>query len=1408
MEPVGSRLINEGYKSAAEASVFQATVRTLPHHNHETLLVYGVKKREVLDRYSGMPLTGRTESHILSPSLSDGGVLASVLGVSKKETASDSCHETPSGSSVLSSALGTSDKEATSCIRQETEKKIGGLKSRPHKTQIHSAVTVDSLVGIPHPTDVSSVNSDTYKREIQSCLYAKYKHGKFSKDAKDADTKIQKALRVQQPDLVTSFKLTGVDSTELLPGGIPVIDHLIAFLDPQPAWQETCGVLKLISKERITYPTGLPDIQELEVGVSTPTQFEEMGKWLDQKHQENKYLYGFCLPALDVECLGLILTNSNDSWTGIKEEMMLTEKVYAKVDGPRLEKATRFNFPVLMMYGGIGWQLHIRIAVNYIRNGNSLFVEIPRMEAETEVMAELFSHFLPAVGTGVKEDIASFVKALNIVNESTLEPDQIPVGIPLDRLAKLSGISHPQSSLVFLTYLVLGGILAKEWKCSVADHQWGRSLDKLGDGLKAYLAGDIQQVTRMACTLLISWVVHIIPDAESISRGVGIDPLRFIAYWLDTVVKNELTYLKGSSQSAPQATNREQLLKGMGIAPNDGSTLVSLCPPWPAITSGGPKNLNETQVFSAKATTLFKSICSIQLPSFQFPLQETVPQLPAPISPLPGSPSVEPVRMAKMPKLSCPFCLVDKWRTRVELKAHIATCGDDEMMETDAVPAAAVPAHAPAISAEDMMGAMKRHPATIGVQDPYFDCPPKDLTNQDLGELARKLEVSQKQVLVEYILRDLDRAVLLLDFMERNKRLAVYAVKLQQGIAIVTSLRIYLHQKARLRETPPGWVDPWKIPVVTDEHRAEYQAHLTQILEANKEKMRKMEERVAKATSLLTAPSQQLPAPMKMPNESAWGEGTSKRARQRRRKTAEKDELNGNPQLGIKRVFFPTPPSTSYGSPPSRRIRDRSPSASRSPPRSRSRHDRARQDRSRRDRSRHDRPWHDHSRHGHSRHSDYRRDHASRQDQTRWRSQSRPAAPRESSPQLSPRTKLKPLRDRLGPSVKPSHPPEHQVSRQLNRPSHHSSSSWNSRGRHLSPQDQRGRHLSRANEQRQRSKSMAARSQPASPARRSSPSRDLRKRSYSSRRKQSSSPQPSVPTRSQPPAPEDESMDTLPSSPRINLEMEEGDVVLDIKEDYNQFMAVKLPGTTPVQWVGPAVQPEADQHSWPELTEEMKEQVTECKEGTEDTLIIRKGLGISKGDIRRTSRQWFNDAIICGYMQKIVERSEEAPPGGLRVHALTTLQTAKLLSQQYTRPDDDGVDIFDYQLVLCPINVEGNHWVLAVIDVDNKLIRYYDSYPHRAEKEAREKTEKQCFDALRHFIQGESIKNKHGVAPVYNTVTYEDTPRQEGAMDCGVFLCMFAEHLTRHAAFNFSQRDVAYWRERIAWELINDTLLT
>ena len=72
-------------------------------------------------------------------------------------------------------------------------------------------------------------------------------------------------------------------------------------------------------------------------------------------------------------------------------------------------------------------------------------------------------------------------------------------------------------------------------------------------------------------------------------------------------------------------------------------------------------------------------------------------------------------------------------------------------------------------------------------------------------------------------------------------------------------------------------------------------------------------------------------------------------------------------------------------------------------------------------------------------------------------------------------------------------------------------------------------------------------------------------------------------------------------------------------------------------------------------------------------------------------------------------------------------------SKRWTR----NIDLFKYKYIFIPVNLGNAHWALIVIDIELKIVKYYDSY-HGID------TCKHCERCLE-YLQNESKERQTGV---------------------------------------------------------------
>ncbi|XP_064020785.1 sentrin-specific protease 2-like [Pogoniulus pusillus] len=222
------------------------------------------------------------------------------------------------------------------------------------------------------------------------------------------------------------------------------------------------------------------------------------------------------------------------------------------------------------------------------------------------------------------------------------------------------------------------------------------------------------------------------------------------------------------------------------------------------------------------------------------------------------------------------------------------------------------------------------------------------------------------------------------------------------------------------------------------------------------------------------------------------------------------------------------------------------------------------------------------------------------------------------------------------------------------------------------------------------------------------------------------------------------------------------------------------------------------------LTEALEKEVCDAfGRGDPDEIVSSAfKLKVTREDIGTLrEHRWLNDEVINFYMKLIAERSKKE--GFAAVHAFSTFFYPKFISGGYSavRKWTKGVDLFQQDLIFVPIHLRV-HWALVVVDVRRKTIRYYDSMAKSGDK---------ICQTLFQYLREESLEKRNlelaSSEWTLHSMESHEIPQQSNGSDCGVFMCKYAEYISRDRATTFTQNDMPAFRKTMVWEIIHQQLL-
>lgn len=182
---------------------------------------------------------------------------------------------------------------------------------------------------------------------------------------------------------------------------------------------------------------------------------------------------------------------------------------------------------------------------------------------------------------------------------------------------------------------------------------------------------------------------------------------------------------------------------------------------------------------------------------------------------------------------------------------------------------------------------------------------------------------------------------------------------------------------------------------------------------------------------------------------------------------------------------------------------------------------------------------------------------------------------------------------------------------------------------------------------------------------------------------------------------------------------------------------------------------------------------------------------------------WLNDTIITAYLQAVVDYGQKmrgVRRGALpKVHAFNTFFYKNLSEKGYdsvrrwaTRAKFGGKDLLNMEKIFIPINKGGNHWVLAHVNPQSKIIEYFDSFHGSAGP---------VFDRIKTWLHGEL---RDAFVDSEWTLLQGQGPVQRNVSDCGVFCTTTAKMIVLGVdPMAFSAADMPTQRRRMLAELMN-----
>ena len=212
---------------------------------------------------------------------------------------------------------------------------------------------------------------------------------------------------------------------------------------------------------------------------------------------------------------------------------------------------------------------------------------------------------------------------------------------------------------------------------------------------------------------------------------------------------------------------------------------------------------------------------------------------------------------------------------------------------------------------------------------------------------------------------------------------------------------------------------------------------------------------------------------------------------------------------------------------------------------------------------------------------------------------------------------------------------------------------------------------------------------------------------------------------------------------------------------------------------------------------ELMRKVEDIQRGEGKEVLSDHGLQLTRDDYRSLrGREYLNDKVIDQYLKHVEERNTD-DTSLPKVYASTTFLYTKLKERGMDKGMEETrnwikEDLRAKEIIFFPVNHQ-HHWSLIAVEINKKTVNYFDSIRGSRNSSSAPRIIKDYMERY-YKDKGEEV--------TFRIKIRKDAPLQENSVDCGVFVCEFAERIARRSPLNFQQADLKNAREHMTEELL------
>jgi Ulp1 family protease len=170
---------------------------------------------------------------------------------------------------------------------------------------------------------------------------------------------------------------------------------------------------------------------------------------------------------------------------------------------------------------------------------------------------------------------------------------------------------------------------------------------------------------------------------------------------------------------------------------------------------------------------------------------------------------------------------------------------------------------------------------------------------------------------------------------------------------------------------------------------------------------------------------------------------------------------------------------------------------------------------------------------------------------------------------------------------------------------------------------------------------------------------------------------------------------------------------------------------------------------------------------------------------------WINDKIVDASLWLLQQQHRSLDLLCISSYFITKLLEGGVYSYDNVRRWQ--IKIHNYKTIAIPINLSNNHWTMALINMTEKSISYFDSVNGNGQFH---------IEAILRFIKDDEL-NKNITPSTWSCHQIQDIPQQTNSYDCGIYMIAAIEKYTTKLPLDYTPEDIASKRKDIQLRIIN-----